>query len=86
MNLNIVVRPGNNGRFIVDCPNFPNCSSEGFTLEEALDHMIEKISGMVADNIRRDLKESVKDLPSRISPSGNVDIPLMMTKLPISLN
>jgi predicted RNase H-like HicB family nuclease len=86
MNLDIIVKPEKDGNFVVICPNFPNCESNGRTVEEALDAMVEKISEMVAGNIRANLKESFKDLYMKISSNGPINVPLMMTKLPISLN
>ena len=41
---------------------------------------------MVAGNIRVNLKESFKDLYLKISSNGPINVPLMMTKLPLSLN
>lgn len=86
MNLDIIVKNGTNGQFIVNCPNFPGCECEGTTVEEALDAMIDKIAGTVADNIRNDLKRTFKDLTMKISSNGQINVPLMMTKLPLSLN
>jgi predicted RNase H-like HicB family nuclease len=86
MNLDIIVKPGKSGNFIIVCPNFPNCESEGPTIEEALDAMIDKISETVAGNIRANLKETCKDLYMQISSNGPISVPLMMTKLPLSLN
>lgn len=86
MNLDIIVKPGKDGNFIIVCPNFPDCESRGATIEEALDAMIDKISETVAGNIRADLKETFSDLSDKISLNGPVTVPLMMTKLPLSLN
>ena len=86
MNLDIIVKPSNDGRFTVACANFPDCESEGASLEEALDNMIDKISDLVAGNIKASLKNSFKELARNISENGLVDVPFMMTKLPISLN
>lgn len=85
-NLDIIVKNGSNGHFIVNCPNFPGCECEGPTVEAALDAMIDKIAGTVADNMKANLKETFKDLYSKISSNGPINVPLMMTKLPISLN
>jgi predicted RNase H-like HicB family nuclease len=86
MNLDIIVKPAENGRFAVVCPDFPDCESEGATLEEALDAMIDKVADAVALNIKADLRENFKDLRAKISPDGRINVPLMMTKLPLSLN
>ena len=86
MNLDIIVKPIENGRFAVVCPDYPDCESEGATIDEALDAMIDKVSDVVAVNIKADLKETFKDLRSKISPDGRLTVPLMMTKLPLSLN
>ena len=86
MNLDIIVKPKENGRFAVVCPDFPGCESEGSTIEEALDAMIDKVSSAVAVNIKADLKETFKDLSAKISPDGRMNVPLMMTRLPLSLN
>jgi len=86
MNLDIIVKPEKDGNFVVICPNFPNCESKGNTVEEALDAMIDKISAMVAGNIKASLKETFKDLSLKISSNGPINVPLMMSKLPLSLN
>jgi predicted RNase H-like HicB family nuclease len=86
MNLDIIVKPEKDGNFIVTCPNFPDCESKGSTVEEALDAMIDKISEMVAGNIKANLKETFKDLYLKISSNGPINVPLMMTKLPLSMN
>ena len=86
MNLDIIVKPKENGHFAVVCPDFPDCECEGATIDEALDAMIDKVSGAVAANIKADLKRTFKDLRSKISPDGRLNVPLMMTKLPLSLN
>jgi predicted RNase H-like HicB family nuclease len=86
MNLDIIVKPKDDGSFIVTCPSFPDCESEGSSIEEALDDMIEKVSAIVADNIRISLKESFKDIHAKLSSNGSVNVPFMMTKLPLSLN
>jgi predicted RNase H-like HicB family nuclease len=86
MNLDIIVKPKDDGSFIVSCPNFPNCESEGASIEEALDDMIEKISEIVAENIKISLKKSFKDIHAKLSSNGSINVPFMMTKLPLSLN
>lgn len=86
MNLDIVVRPLNDGRYTVACPNFPECETQGTSIEEAIEAMADKIAGMVADNIRASLKESIRELSKTVSANGPFNVPIMMTKLPISLN
>ncbi len=86
MNLDIIIKPIENGRFAVVCPDYPDCKSEGATIDEALDAMIDKVAGAVAVNIKADLKRTFKDLRAKISPDGKMNVPLMMTKLPLSLN
>ena len=86
MNLDIIVKPKNDGNYVVICPNFPDCECEGSTIEEAFDAMVEKIAGTVADNVKADLKKTFKDMHMKISSNGPISVPLMMTKLPISLN
>ena len=84
--MDIIVKPGKDGNFVVMCPNFPDCESNGRTVEEALDAMVDKISEMVAGNIKANLKGSFKDMYLKISSNGPINVPLMMTKLPLSLN
>jgi len=86
MNLDIVVRPLKDGHYTVACPGFPECETEGSSIEEALDIMADKIANMVAENIRTSLKETIKGLSSTITANGPFKVPIMMTKLPISLN
>lgn len=86
MNLDIIVRPEGNGRYIVACPNFPECETEGSSVEEALDLMAEKITDMLTDNIRTNIKATLKDVSTSVSLNGPIDAPVLMTKLPICLN
>jgi predicted RNase H-like HicB family nuclease len=86
MNLDIIVKPKKDGNFTVVCPNFPDCESEGATVEQALDVMIDKISETVAGNIKVNLKETFKEMYMDIASKGPINVPLMMTKLPLSLN
>ncbi len=86
MNLDIVIKPLKDGRFTLSCPNFPDCESEGASVEEAMDLMIDKITNIVAGNIKQNLRETFKDMKQKLSASGPIDVPLMMSKLPLSLN
>lgn len=86
MNLDIIVKPSKDGRFTVICSHFPECETEGASVEEALEAMADKIANMVAENVRKDLKRTIKDLSSTISMNGPINVPIMMAKLPISLN
>ena len=86
MNLDIIVQNGKDGNFVVMCPNFPNCESEGVTIEAALDAMIDKISETLSCNIKANLKETCKDLYLKISSNGQINVPLIISKLPLSLN
>jgi predicted RNase H-like HicB family nuclease len=86
MNLDIIVKPGKEGTFVVASPNFPNSESEGSSIEEALESLIDKISFTIASNIKASLRENIKEVAEKLSANGPVNVPLMMTKLPISLN
>lgn len=86
MNLDIVVKPSKDGRYAVACPNFPECDTEGASVEEALEVLAEKIADTVAGSIKENLKESLKELSRSIISSGPIDVPVLMTNLPISLN
>jgi len=86
MNLDIVVRPLEGGRYTVACPGFPESETEGASVEDALDAMADKIADVVAEIIRTSLKDTIKGLSSTITANGPINVPIMMTKLPISLN
>ena len=86
MNLDIVVKPVRDGRFSVSCTNFPNCESEASSVEEALDHVVDKIMEFVSGNIRSNLKAQVGKLSQMISQKQPINSPVLMTNLPISLN
>ena len=86
MNLDIIVRPEKDGRYIVACPNFPDCETVGSSVDEALNLMAEKITSMVAENIRMNVKAALKDMSRSASLNGPIDAPVLMTKLPICLN
>jgi predicted RNase H-like HicB family nuclease len=86
MNLDIIVKPKDDGSFTVSSPNFPDCESDGANIDEALDAMIDKISDTVAENVRTSLKESFKDVHAKLSSNGSINVPFMMSKLPLSLN
>ena len=44
----IVVYPGEEGYFVVECPSLPGCISQGKTREKALKNIKEAIEGYVA--------------------------------------
>lgn len=44
----IVVYPGEDGWWVVECPSLPGCVSQGRTREEAIENMREAIRGYVA--------------------------------------
>jgi predicted RNase H-like HicB family nuclease len=39
----VVLRPGEDGWIVVECPSFPGCISQGRTREEALRNIVEAI-------------------------------------------
>jgi predicted RNase H-like HicB family nuclease len=86
MNLDIIVKPGKDGRITVACPNFPECDAESASIDEALETMMEKISRQVASNIKQDLMQHVKEIKKTISVNGPLNASMLITKLPISLN
>ena len=41
---NVVLNPGEDGYWVVECPSLPGCVSQGQTRQEALDNIKEAIS------------------------------------------
>lgn len=41
----VVVKPEEDGGFVVECPSIPGCMSQGETIEEALENIKEAIQG-----------------------------------------
>ncbi|HKS70882.1 MAG TPA: type II toxin-antitoxin system HicB family antitoxin [Ktedonobacterales bacterium] len=44
----VILRPGENGWWIVECPTLPGCITQGPTKEEALTNIREAIKGYIA--------------------------------------
>jgi len=45
MKLKVLIREGEDGWLVVECPSIPGCISQGKTLEEALDNIKEAKEG-----------------------------------------
>ncbi len=44
----VIVRPGVDGYWMVECPSLPGCVSQGTTMEDAVENIREAIIGYVA--------------------------------------
>ena len=44
----VIIYPGEDGYWVVECPSLPGCISQGKTKEEALTNIKEAISGYIA--------------------------------------
>ena len=44
----VVIYPGENGYWVVECPSLPGCVSQGKTKEEAIANIKEAIRGYIA--------------------------------------
>lgn len=44
----VIIYPGEDGYFVVECPSLPGCISQGVTKEEAVTNIKEAIRGYVA--------------------------------------
>ncbi len=44
----VIVYPGEDGYWIVECPSLPGCVSQGRTREEAIENIKEAIRGYIA--------------------------------------
>jgi len=44
----VIIYPGEDGYWIVECPSLPGCVSQGITKEEAVTNIKEAIQGYVA--------------------------------------
>jgi len=44
----VVLFPGEDGYWVVECPSLPGCISQGKTREEAIDNIKEAIRGYIA--------------------------------------
>ena len=45
MRFKVIVSEGEDGWFVVECPSFPGCISQGRTFEEALENIKDAIQG-----------------------------------------
>jgi predicted RNase H-like HicB family nuclease len=44
----VIIYPGEDGYFVVECPSLPGCVSQGLTKEEAVQNIKEAIRGYIA--------------------------------------
>ncbi|MBI3885722.1 MAG: type II toxin-antitoxin system HicB family antitoxin [Opitutae bacterium] len=44
----VVISPGEDGQWVVECPSLPGCISQGATREEAVTNIKEAIDGYIA--------------------------------------
>jgi predicted RNase H-like HicB family nuclease len=44
----VVIMPGEDGHWVVECPSLPGCISQGKTKEEAIENIREAIRGYIA--------------------------------------
>jgi predicted RNase H-like HicB family nuclease len=44
----VVIYPGDDGRWVAECPSLPGCISQGLTREEAVANAREAIAGYIA--------------------------------------
>lgn len=44
----VIVYPGEDGYWVVECPSLPGCLSQGKTVDEALQNIKEAIDGYIA--------------------------------------
>ncbi|MEK6301947.1 MAG: type II toxin-antitoxin system HicB family antitoxin [Acidobacteriota bacterium] len=44
----VIIYPGEDGYFVVECPSLPGCVSQGVTKEEAVANIKEAIQGYIA--------------------------------------
>lgn len=44
----VIMFPGEDGYWVVECPSLPGCISQGHTKEEAIDNIKEAIRGYIA--------------------------------------
>jgi len=86
VNFEIIVRSKKDGKFIVACPNFPNCESEGKSLEEAMEGLIEKIADHITSNIKNGLKDALREISKKVPSKGPFEFSGVLTRFPISLN
>ena len=82
------IKQTKDGGYIVVCPNFPDCSGEGETVEEAIESVIEIISESVSQNIKQSMKEAMREIAKKLPENGSVpsEMSYVMTKFPICLN
>jgi len=88
MNSEIIVRSCKDGKFIVTCPTFPNCESEGKTVEDAMERLIEKIADHITSNIKKNLKDALREISKKVPGKGKgpFEFSRVLTRFPISLN
>ncbi len=82
----IIVRSNKDGRFIVACPTFPDCESEGASLEEAIEGIIEKIADRVSANIKKELKLTLREIGKKMPEKHPFEFSSVFGRFPVSLN
>lgn len=57
MKLRVRVVPGDDGYWVSECVDLPGCMSQGRTMDEALQNLVEAISGVLEARIERGMSE-----------------------------
>jgi len=63
----VILYPGEDGYWVVECPSFPGCISQGKTKEEAVQNIREAIEGYVLALQQDGLPIPPERLQSRLS-------------------
>lgn len=64
MELEVTIKEGEDGWFIVECPALPGCMSQGRTKEECLKNISEAIILWIEAQIEKRKRDAVTLLPS----------------------
>ncbi len=71
MEFNIICETDEDGKYVVECTDFPGCLSEGDTLDEAMDNINEAIVGCLRSRLKcaKDnfLKKSASNFHDRMN-------------------
>ena len=52
MRFNIIIEKDDEGRYVAECPDLPGCLSEGESLKDALENVIEAIVGCLKSRFK----------------------------------
>jgi len=72
MKFNIICETDEDGKYVVECTDFPGCLSEGDTLDEAMDNINEAIVGCLNSRLKCAKDKFLKKSASNFHDKMNI--------------